>query len=78
LTTAERLLPRNPTALTFQRYRADALEALGHCYFRLGKRQEAREWWGKSRDIWKDWTARKVGAPYAARRLREVSAALAR
>ena len=89
LASAEKLLDRAPSNLYFQRDRADALEALGRHYRALAARPgmpsarrselrtEARSWFQKSFDVWRDWTRRKVAIPYAAWRENQVVAALA-
>jgi tetratricopeptide (TPR) repeat protein len=86
---ADRLLRRAPTSLYHQLDHADAVEALGRYYVTLsqqtglaaGRREqlrgEARSWFNKSLVIWQDWTSRKVGAPYAARRLNQATAFIA-
>src|SRR5262249_49854195 len=72
LASAESLAERAPTNLYFQRDRADAFEALGRHYQSVAAspalsaarrselRAQARSWFQKSLDVWKDWTRRKV------------------
>jgi tetratricopeptide (TPR) repeat protein len=89
LVSAEKLAERAPTNLYFQRDRTDAFETLGRHYLvvsmrpgvsatrRSELRAEARSWFQKSFDVWRDWTRHKVGIPYATWRESQVVAALA-
>ena len=66
--------------------RADAFEALGRHYRAVAARPglsaarrselraEAHSWFQKSLAVWRDWTERKLAAPYATWRLSRISA----
>ena len=82
LAATEELIRRAPSSLYFQRQNADALESLGRYYATLARRRpefktEARAWLQKSLAVWQDWTRRKIGAPYAGVRERQVAALIA-
>jgi tetratricopeptide (TPR) repeat protein/tRNA A-37 threonylcarbamoyl transferase component Bud32 len=89
LAAAERLLGRAPTSLYLARDRANVFEAMGSYFSRISARaglpasrrleveSEARSWLKKSLALWQDWNRRKLAAPYAARREKEVIVALA-
>jgi tetratricopeptide (TPR) repeat protein len=89
LAVADRMLRRAPSSLYHQLDRADVLEALGAYYLTVAAgprviqtrrkqlKQEARSSFEGSLAIWRDWTRRKVGAPYASRRENRVAAVIA-
>jgi tetratricopeptide (TPR) repeat protein len=89
LAAADRILQRAPHSLYHQLDRADVLEALGRYYAALAAqprgnderraelRNEARSCFQQSLAIWQSWHRRKVGAPYAAHRERQMSLAIA-
>jgi len=82
LGVTEDLVRRAPQCAHFQRNHADSLEALGSYYLKQAAsrrelRAEARAWLQKSQDIWRDWTRRKIAAPYASRRESQVAALIA-
>jgi hypothetical protein len=89
LAGTERLVTRAPGSLYLQRDRGDVLEVMGR-YFanrsvepgigdvrRTELKTEARAWFEKSLDIWRDWTERRIASPYAGRRERETVQAIA-
>src|SRR5262249_40931756 len=89
LASAEKSLERAPSSLNLARDRADAFEALGRYYRTLAAQSSApparraelsahaRVWFGRSLDVWQDWTKRKRAAPYAEVRGKQAAAAVA-
>jgi tetratricopeptide (TPR) repeat protein len=89
LTAAERLVGRTPTSLHHRLDQADLLEAIGRYYSAMSSdrrtaatvkmelREKARDAYRSSLEIWQEWTRRQAAASYAARRGRNVAAAIA-
>lgn len=83
LAAADRLLTRAPSCLYLVRDRADVLEATGRYYRQVAgrsrpeSRAQAKANFEQSLTIWRDWTRRNIGAPYAARRQANVESEIA-
>ena len=66
-----------PEDMEARREQADCLETLAQFYAAAGEWREAREAYGRSLAIWRDWTNFGVSSAYNQRREKETAAALA-
>lgn len=78
LQLAEKRIGERPQDMQARRELADTQEKLGQFCESSGQWQEAREWYGKSLTVWREWTKYGVSSPYNERREKQAADRLAR
>jgi serine/threonine protein kinase len=78
LALAEKAVEARPEDMQLRRELADCHERLAEFHARAREWRQAREWYGKSLGVWKEWTRWGVSSVYNQRREKQAAAALAR
>ena len=73
---AEKAVEERPEEMELRRELADCYEQLAEFQRAAGQRAEAREWYGKSLAIWREWKKYGVSSVYTERGEKHAVAAL--